>query len=163
MTDGTMRLAGWLIGVSLVMLSLVVVYLLTARAAEPLPAHLCKEGYEEAFKKGNILPCDGILVQPETLRAYHDAIDAKPALVEKVRLLEDQVVNLRGQVVEVRTSGEGQLKVCENFRAQCEAAKTPPKCLPPPWGERPGFTWPVGLGIGFFGGFAFDHWGVGCK
>lgn len=132
----------------------------SVQAADP---HPCRDGLLERLERGATLVCSGILVQPETLFAYQQAVDARPTLEKQVKALEEQVLNLRAQLAEERANARAQLEVCETFRGQCEASRVPPKCSAPPLLERPAFVWPVALVGGFVGGVAFDRWGVGCR
>lgn len=137
-----------------------IAWLSRADAAEP---HACREGYIEAFNRGDALPCSGLLVQPATLAGYQAAVDKLPSLEAEKAALEAQLVNLRGELAEARATGEALLKVSEATRAACELSRLPPKCSEPPWGKKPSFVWPTALAVGFFGGFAFDRYVVGCN
>ncbi len=150
----------FIIAISLVMLATVWA-LMTARAESP-QAHPCKEGLLEWLERGDVAVCYGHLVPPETWLAAQIAVDSKGPLEERVRTLEEQVVNLRGQVAEERASGEARLRVCENVRGMCEAAKAPPRCRAPPLLSRGELAWPVGLGVGLLGGIGLDRW-IGCR
>lgn len=148
------------LGVSVV--AIIIAWVLTARAAAPAE-HPCREGLLEWLDKGATTVCYGHLVPPETWAAAQAAVDESTGLKDKVRVLEDQVANLRAQVTETRASGEAKLEVCTNFRLACEAAKQPPKCPEPSLLERGEFAWPTGLGVGFIGGTLFGRWGLGCE
>ncbi len=155
----------WAFPIFIVVISALLVamaWALSVRAESP-QAHPCREGLLEWLEKGDVAACSGHLVQPETLLAYQAALDARGPLEARVRLLEEQVLNLRGQVVEERASGEARLRVCENVRGMCEAAKAPPRCDKPSLLGRGEFAWPTGLGLGFLGGIAFDRGVMGCR
>lgn len=133
-----------------------------ARSAPP-NTHPCRDGLVEWLNAGDVTACYGHLVAPETFAVMQLAVDENMGLKAKAAALEQQVADLRVELAQARASGDAQLKVCENTRTACELAKTPSKCAKPGLGERPEFSWPTGLGLGFLGGVAFDRWAVGCR
>lgn len=130
--------------------------------AEPR-AHPCRDGLIELVEKGDVLACGGHLVQSETLAFYQAAVDERDGLKVQVEKLNQQLASERAATAEERDRGEALLKVCENARTAAEAAKAPPKCPRASLLGRPEFAWPTALAVGFFGGVAFDRWGVGCR
>lgn len=157
---------GWVMSLVVILLSLaavIVAFLLRPVHAAAPTDHPCREGLLEWLDKGDITVCYGHLVPPETWAAAQAAVDELPTARERIRVLEEQVTNLRVQAAEARANGEARLLICENVRGLCEAAKTPPKCREPSLLDRGEFSWPTGIAAGFIGGIAFDRWGLKCR
>lgn len=141
----------------------VIVWAAFPARAEPRASHPCRDGLIELVEKGDVLACGGHLVQSETLAFYQAAVDERDGLKVQVQKLTEQLASERAATAEERGRGEALLKVCENARTACEVTKAPPKCPRAGLLERPEFAWPTALAAGFFGGVAFDRWGVGCR
>jgi hypothetical protein len=141
-----------LLYISATVLAAALVYLLCtglARGAEPLQCDLTYH-----LSPGEAERClDHISVPKDYLADLIKAADERDAYRAKYESVQQQL--------SAQTIKYGALLADSALALkECEARKVPPRCPEPGVWARPEVAWPVGLGLGFVGGFITGHWGV---